>query len=172
MGQPQQGNDQGNGEDSQWQPGETTPGRRPRENSALLKCQRPKPPSAGFTSDWPRGAKQGLAWGWSLLIVLLCLSPNSPSPPSGLPWDKLVHLLLFGGFAWLWQWTYPRGRVKVAIAGMALGLAIEILQSALDWGRMGDGWDFLADCLGLFLGLGLPAQLQTQLRRLMSPRQS
>jgi VanZ family protein len=117
-------------------------------------------------ATWPRMVKPGLAWGWSLLIVLICLSPNTPSPPSGFPWDKLAHLLLFGGFGGLWHWTYPRAMVKVAIAGATLGLAIELLQSVMNMGRMGDGLDFLADCLGLFLGLVLPAQL----RRLLAPR--
>ena len=96
------------------------------------------------------------AWAWSVLIVLICLLPyNPPGPPSDLPLDKLAHFLLFAGFGTLWLKAYPRKLVMIAIAGTVFGLAIEILQSALDWGRMGEGADLAADCIGLFFALGV-----------------
>lgn len=102
---------------------------------------------------------QGFAWAWSAFIVLICLAPHNPGPPSDFPLDKLAHFLLFAAFGGLWLRACPRRLVRIAIAGTALGLAIEILQSALGWGRMGDGADLLADCVGLFFGLGLAAWL-------------
>ncbi len=98
---------------------------------------------------------QGLAWTWSVLIVLICIAPHNPGPPSSVPWDKLAHFLLFAAFGALWLRGYPRQMVRIAIAGIVLGLAIEILQSVLGWGRVGDGADFAADCVGLFFALGL-----------------
>jgi len=91
--------------------------------------------------------------------VLICLVPLNPGPPSVIPLDKLAHLLLFAGFAGLWLKSYPRSLLKIAIAGLLLGLGIEMAQSALNWGRMGDGADFFADCVGLLLGFGAGAKL-------------
>lgn len=118
------------------------------ENKPLQRAKQPGP------LLW-----QGFAWAWSAFIVLICLAPHNPGPPSALPLDKLAHFLLFGAFGGLWLRACPRRLVAIAIAGALLGLAIEILQSALGWGRMGDGADLLADCLGLFFGLGLAARL-------------
>ena len=101
---------------------------------------------------------RGFAWAWSAFIVLICLAPHNPGPPSAFPLDKLAHFLLFAAFGGLWLRACPRRLVWIAIAGTALGLAIEILQSSLGWGRMGDGADLLADCVGLFFGLGLAAR--------------
>ena len=99
-----------------------------------------------------------LAWAWSAFIVLICLAPHNPGPPSALPLDKLAHFLLFAAFGALWLKACPRRLVRIAIAGTVFGLAIEILQSALGWGRMGDGADLAADCIGLFFALGVCAR--------------
>ena len=97
--------------------------------------------------------RQRLAWAWSIFIVLICLAPHNPGPPSAFPLDKLAHFLLFAGFGALWLGACPRSLGRIAIAGTLLGLAIEILQSQLGWGRMAEGADLLADCLGLFFAL-------------------
>ena len=105
------------------------------------------------------------AWAWSALIVLICLMPFNPGAPSTLPLDKLAHFLLFAGFGALWLRVYPQRMVRIAIIGTIFGLAIEILQSTLNWGRMGDGADLAADCIGLFLALGIGARLSHSHRR-------
>ena len=94
-----------------------------------------------------------LAWAWSSFIVLICLAPHNPGTPSALPWDKWAHFVLFALFGGLWSQASPRQWVRIAIAGTLLGLGIEVAQSTLGWGRMGDGMDFFADCLGLVSGL-------------------
>lgn len=105
------------------------------------------------------------AWIWSLFIVLICLAPHNPGPPSTLPLDKLAHFLLFAVFGVLWLRTCPRKIWQIALAGTLLGLAIEIAQSVLGWGRMGDAADFLADFVGLGFGLGFASMRLARLDR-------
>ncbi len=114
-------------------------------------------------SLWPRMPWTAMAWAWSAFIVLICLAPHNPGSPSTLPWDKLAHFLLFAGFGLFWLGACPRQMVRIAIAGTLLGLGIEILQSTLGWGRMGDGADFAADCIGLFSGLLVSARFSSAL---------
>lgn len=119
----------------------------------------------------PRAPKPGHkawlwgAWLWSAFIVLICLTPHNPGPPTDLPLDKLAHFLLFAAFGGLWLRAYPRKLLEIAIAGTALGLAIELLQSALNWGRMGEGADFAADCIGLLFSLAMGVGLDYASRR-------
>ncbi|TVO67409.1 VanZ family protein [Denitromonas ohlonensis] len=91
---------------------------------------------------------------WAALAAVLVLS-LLPVPPGLMvfTWqDKLEHAFAFlalgvlGHLAW-------RGRLWAVSAGLlAYGALIEIAQS-MTAHRMGDGWDWLADALGVGLAI-------------------
>lgn len=102
---------------------------------------------------------------WTLVILVLCLMPSSDVPHtffSGIPYfDKLVHCGIFACFVILWAMGMRRAGKKhpmvylaqVILIAILLGLAIEILQKEMtSLHRDFDWWDWMADCLGAFLG--------------------
>ena len=67
--------------------------------------------------------------------------------------DKLYHMVAFAALV-LPSALFDRGAVRwMVIGGLILGAAIEVIQPSV--GRDADVMDFLADAVGLVLGLGL-----------------
>lgn len=102
---------------------------------------------------------------WTIVILALTLMPASDIPntfASRIPYfDKLVHCGIFAGFVLLWSIGIKRlGNkhpmiylARVILVAILLGLIIEILQKELvSLHRSFDWWDWLADCIGAFLG--------------------
>ena len=75
--------------------------------------------------------------------------------------DKVVHFLMFGFLAAVIWWDWSRHKLLLkaplrylwpsAIAAMALGGAVELLQGAMHNGRGADPIDFIADASGALL---------------------
>ena len=96
-----------------------------------------------------------------LAICWLTLLPH-PLPDSGVKLfegaDKVAHALIFGGLTAVVFYDMRR-RVSPmskpwclflsALAGVVAGGAVELLQGFMGLGRSEDGWDFVADCLGV-----------------------
>jgi VanZ family protein len=76
--------------------------------------------------------------------------------PGGLPsapgLDKLVHAGSFFGLAIAWRWAGLSMPV-VAALGLVLGAVTEYGQGLLPWPRSADPIDFLADAVGVLVGL-------------------
>lgn len=93
--------------------------------------------------------------GWVAVIAALTLSlmPDPLLQADSLN-DKFVHAL---GYAMLTTWfcgIYPRSRYWVIAAGfLVMGVATEVLQGALHWGRQADLHDLYADGAGIALGV-------------------
>jgi hypothetical protein len=113
-------------------------------------------------------------FGWLLCVVLSLIHPPrlGVEIPEG---DKFGHVLAYALLAAWASWIFARARAqwRAALALCALGLAMELAQGAFTRDRMMDGWDFLADAIGVFagwwLGLRQPALLQ-RLERLAFAR--
>lgn len=94
----------------------------------------------------------------TLLLALVVYASLGPAPALDVPGnlDKLEH---FGAYVFLAVWftaLYPRSRYwLVAVALLALGLALEILQHLMALGRYGDPRDMAANASGILLGCGL-----------------
>jgi VanZ family protein len=91
---------------------------------------------------------------WLLVLVTLWLSLAPVDQiPSGLNfWDKAQHTLGFVALGFLGLMGYP-GQVTRIMLGLAMfGVGIECAQWISGW-RQGDWMDWLADCIGLLLGL-------------------
>lgn len=99
-------------------------------------------------------------------IIWLTLAPK-PLPDGGVRLfegaDKVVHACMFGGlfFVMALDWVISGrrlGRVATglfALACVAFGGAIELIQGAMDMGRGCDVWDFVADAAGVVLSVFL-----------------
>ena len=91
---------------------------------------------------------------WVLLIGFFSLSPKSLMPlPHGR--DKVVHFLFYIPFG-VFGFYHPRRSLRmallIALFGANAGLLLELLQRRVP-GRVCDGYDFLADALGISAGL-------------------
>ena len=115
-----------------------------------------------FHSDSPY-TKQArfLALLWTLLIFIGCFTPGKDLPDVEVPLlDKWTHLVLFGGFTFLWLCSRPisttRSLVTMFLIALALGSLIEVFQGLLTFlGRSMELMDAVADSLGGLLGIGL-----------------
>ncbi len=102
-----------------------------------------------------------LAMLWTLLIFIGCFTPGKDLPQVEVPFiDKWTHLVLFGGFTFLWLCARPLRTtswlVSLFLIAAGLGILIEILQGALTFlGRSMELMDAVADSIGGLLGIGL-----------------
>ena len=96
---------------------------------------------------------------WSLLLLPGKHLPNESLFP--LPHaDKLVHAFLFFVLAYIWlKAAHVRNRLNKSVvlgilfSAIAYGLLLEVLQQYT--GRDFDGWDGLANSIGVLLAAGL-----------------
>lgn len=104
--------------------------------------------SLRFRSWWIVG---GLAM--ALAIVVASLLPST-SLPSVQVWDKFEHAIAYFALAaWFGGIVRPDRYLRLALALLALGIAVEISQQAMGLGRTADLRDVLANACGIALGL-------------------
>jgi VanZ family protein len=102
-----------------------------------------------------------LAILWTLLIFVGCFMPGKEIPQVDVPFiDKWVHLVMFGGFAFLWLCARPiitpLSLSVLFLICVALGSFIEIMQGILVFlGRSMEFLDAVADSIGGLLGIVL-----------------
>jgi len=107
-----------------------------------------------------------LAGLWTLgIVVALSLPPSSfsgPRPAGGV--DKVVHFVLFAGFAGLWMrgfcpptdgtWArYGRRAGALLVVGGVFAAGSELYQDLLPIRRAGDPYDAVANGAGLLAGI-------------------
>lgn len=93
-------------------------------------------------------------FGWLLCIALSLTPPLQVGV--GLPQgDKLGHFLAYALLsAWaVWIFAGARQHWRAALALCVLGVAMEVAQGAFARDRMMDGYDAIADALGVLAGL-------------------
>ena len=117
----------------------------------------PKVRRAGAWLFWP--ALAVVAWGE--------LTPHPPKA-AALLWDKAEHFIAYFGLTLLASlgWGLRRSLVFVFAAVVALGGALEILQSFV--GRDAEWDDFFANALGALAGLVLAVIYLSIPRRLVA----
>jgi VanZ family protein len=108
-----------------------------------------------------------LAVIWSIIITILCLLPNSnfESTNAYLPngFDKIAHLLFFFVLTILLFYGKIKEQesykyrlftvVKIILITSFIGLSIEVMQRYIFTYRSGDLFDFIADMLGVTMGI-------------------
>lgn len=102
-----------------------------------------------------------MAWLWTLLIFIACLTPSAEIPKVDIPLiDKWTHCVLFGIFSFLWLCAKPRLTTKwvisLLIISIGFGAFVEIVQGVATFlGRSAELMDAVADGLGGIIGVGL-----------------
>ncbi|MDD2729522.1 VanZ family protein [Malikia sp.] len=98
-----------------------------------------------------------LFWLLLVAVIVLSLSPAAYLPPQAFSlWDKAQHALGFAALGLLGGLAYPSRMRLLSACLLAFGGAIELAQAATGW-RSGDWADWLADAIGLTVGLTLAA---------------
>ncbi|RWD44652.1 MAG: hypothetical protein EOS35_16620 [Mesorhizobium sp.] len=90
-------------------------------------------------------------------VLLLTLLPVRFLPDLGMAVtlhdDKLEHAIAFAALAALGSLGWPGHKARLVVLLAFTGAAIEVLQGAQLIGRDLDGFDWVADCAGMTLGL-------------------
>ncbi len=84
------------------------------------------------------------------LAVLFTPASGVPFAPAGV--DKIVHLVLFGSLAAAGSWAGGSWRVLVVLL-VAYAAGSELVQGLPAVNRSVSAWDWLADTVGVVLGL-------------------
>ena len=106
----------------------------------------------GIFLPWIRRAGAWLFWPALAVVVWGELTPHPPKLAQ-LVWDKAEHFIAYFGLTLLASlaWGLRRSLVLVLAAMVALGGALEIIQSFV--GRDAEWGDFFANDLGALTGL-------------------
>lgn len=111
------------------------------------------------TSEPLRYFRLWAAIGWSLVVLIVCLSMGPPvvGPEPGMLWDKAAHL---GAYCvlmlWFRQLYHSRESLGFAVGFTGMGVILELLQGAIG-SRSFDLLDMFANAAGVMLGWALGA---------------
>jgi VanZ family protein len=96
-----------------------------------------------------------LVFGFGLVLATILLLMPSYAVPKVLDfYDKAQHALMFATLTMAGLLAYPK-RIKRVVWGLVFyGGLMEVLQTTLTTTRHGDWFDWLADGLGIAMGLG------------------
>ena len=89
----------------------------------------------------------------TLTLTVAMLWPMQAPPPAPEGSDKLVHLVAFAALAFPLARTGRIGLLPVFVGASAFGGAIELIQPSFN--RSADVNDWVADVVGVILGIGL-----------------
>ena len=91
-----------------------------------------------------------LGWLWIVVVFYLCLMPHPPHPLTFAQADKLEHMLTY---VWLMLWfcQLVLKRLRLALALVAMGVLIEVLQG-MEGFRDFEVADMVADAAGVLVG--------------------
>ena len=123
------------------------------------------PTSTGSSGAAQHGALARGAFALAVLVSLAVLfSPGSevPSAPPGV--DKVVHFSLFAALALTGRWAGVRRGVLATVLVLYAAVS-EVLQAVLPIQRDGTPGDWVADVLGVLLGLLVWAAVERRRRR-------
>jgi hypothetical protein len=118
-------------------------------------------------------ARKWVPVSWTLLTILLLCIPGSAFPGGGLfhipHFDKVVHILLFGGVVWWWVLYFdslqhnalvPFSKTVVLVClTIALGITLEFVQLNFIPNRSFDIGDIYANAAGSILAAILASAL-------------
>ena len=89
----------------------------------------------------------------TLILTIAMLWPLEAPPPAPEGSDKLVHFIAFAALSFPLARTGRFGLLAVLIGASAFGGVIELIQPSFN--RSADVNDWMADIIGVVLGIGL-----------------
>ena len=117
-----------------------------------------------WSSYWYGGRVYGTEIARGLDV--LSLTPSDALPSVSMT-DKVQHALGFFCLTLAYGLMFPRARTAVTAGVVCLGVAVEVLQAIMPFGRSAELGDLIADAVGIVAGLVLvrllagPARLPT-----------
>ena len=123
-----------------------------------------RPPGRPRAAGRPRRWWPPALWAAALLTATSWPNPNVPEVRDG---DKVVHLAMYGGLAWLLARAEP-ALVRRATSLLLLAAALSTLGALDEWhqqfipGRGASATDWLADTAGAVLALLMAAARRRQ----------
>ena len=121
----------------------------------------------GIFLPWIRRLGAVLFWPALAVVIWGELTPHPPKLAGPWIWDKLDHFTAYFGLMLLSSlaWGLKRSLAGLCLALVALGGGLEIVQSLV--GRDGEWGDFIANDLGILLGLAVAVLYLAAPRRLV-----
>lgn len=104
---------------------------------------------------WPRLAKLCALGAATAVLLWLSLAPTDDLPGAELLWDKAQHAVAYGVLMTAGLLLFPGRPLRLALFAASLGVAIELAQAAMPFGRHGDWRDLIANGSGIVAGLAL-----------------
>ena len=126
-----------------------------------------KQKSVNLLERLTRNSFPGILCGIGILILTGLPGTYLPHVKPVIGLDKVVHILMYAGFAFLCLWGYrqqyvdngtayqKRAILLAVIISFAYGGVTELMQEYLVPSRTGDWYDFLADSVGTLLGISV-----------------
>ena len=106
------------------------------------------------------------AYGFAVAVLLyLTLAPSDQLPRENI-WDKAEHAIAWSVLTAAGLTFWPSRPWRIAGFAMALGVLVEVLQSALPFGRQGDARDLVGDGVGVAVALAGWAAVRALGRRI------
>jgi VanZ family protein len=119
-----------------------------------MTAQNPVHRTARLVSRLPSALRWTIVAAGIAVLFALALSP-SDSAPSITQADKVQHALGFLVLTLAYGLLFPDRRAVVTAGVVALGVAVEVLQALMPFGRHAEIGDLIADGVGIVLGLML-----------------
>ena len=117
-----------------------------RDGDADVQARGMREPKVSF------GYRLATALTGTAVILYLSLAPSDALPAVDL-WDKAEHALAYAALMVAWSLAFPN-RLWLAAAGVfAFGVAVELLQASMHFGRVGHLYDVAANLIGIAVGL-------------------
>lgn len=119
-----------------------------------------------------------LVIGYTVLLAMGSLVNTGEVVQTPTNFDKVLHVLAYFGLALLWmlwrifqkptdksRWKFNKLSL-IALLAVLYGIFIEVLQGVFTTYRIPDGWDILANTIGVVAALGLILLLVNHTRML------
>ena len=117
-----------------------------------------------FLDRLPRPLRLAIYALATAILLMMCLVPQADLPSANMG-DKIEHSIawfILTATGLLLSHHRPRA---IAAYAIGLGVAVELLQANMGFGRHGDWRDLVADSLGVAVALALYALVQRLRRR-------
>lgn len=100
-------------------------------------------------------------WTGGILLAMSLPAGNLPNPDSSFGLDKIVHVVLFAGFGWLWlrglcspdgervSACFRQRGVGFLVVAVLFAVGTEVYQHLLPIQRLADPYDVMADLVGV-----------------------
>ena len=109
-----------------------------------------------------------MGMAWAVIVIVFSLMPRGVMPHLFITVKDLVlHFVAYMTMAFFWTMgsRSKRGPYKPALLSLAVGLALEYGQAAMNLGRTFSIHDLIANALGMLFGLSIAIALRQFLKR-------